>query len=276
MVEHDLLDREVLAFTWDGTGFGDDGTLWGGEVLRTTLTGFTRVGSLRPIPLPGGEAAVREPARIALVLAAAAVGGPQVLADRPLLERLDLKPDVARTLLRMAERGINCPASTGMGRLIDGLAALVLPHSRVTYEAEAAARLESICAEAFVTPYPILTTFEEGVWRGDWRPLVGAVLDDLHAALPIGVIAAKIHRALAAWARDIAVRYQGLPVVLGGGCFQNRQLTQWTREELERAGRSVYQPERVPGNDGGLAVGQLAVALAQLASAPPSRSMGGV
>lgn len=265
MVEHDLLDREVLAFTWDGTGLGDDGTLWGGEVLRVTLTGYTRVASLWPIPLPGGEAAIHEPARIALAIVAAACGVERCLTDRQLLERLGLSESAARTLLRMVDREINCPTSTGMGRLFDGLAALVLPLPRVSYEAEAAVRLESICTDSSVIPYPISTVFRDGIWRGDWRPLVDAVLNDLCDGVAVGVIAARIHAAVALWADDVADRYRGLPVVLAGGCFQNRRLTQSLRTRLEAAGRIVHQPEQIPGNDGGLAVGQLAVTLARLA-----------
>jgi hydrogenase maturation protein HypF len=257
MAEHDLLDADVLAFTWDGTGLGSDGTIWGGEVLRARVDRFERVASLRPFALPGGEAAIREPARVALALAADALGFESVLADGDLLDRLGLSPATARMLLRLIERRVHAPTTTSMGRLFDGVAALCLGTNQVSYEGEAAVWLES-AADGGID--------REGydLAEGDWQPVIRSVVADVRADVPTSVIASRFHLAAANWAAAVAARHPGVPVVLGGGCFQNRLLVEQTRSVLRAAGRTVYAARRVPPNDGGLAVGQLAVALSAL------------
>lgn len=264
MAEHDLLSQEVLALIWDGTGFGDDGTLWGGEALRVTLTDYQRVGFLKPIPLPGGEAAITEPARIALALVSEARGFERCLADKPLLDRLGLSQARAKSLLWMIERKINCPISSGLGRLIDGLAALVLPLPRVSYDAEAAVRLESLCEDISAAPYPMPLICTNGMWCADWRPFVNLVLEDLERNIARRVVAVKIHLTIANLAEQLASCVPRLPIVLSGGCFQNRWLTEWVMSRLTAAGRMVYSAEWIPANDGGLSVGQLAIALGHL------------
>jgi hydrogenase maturation protein HypF len=263
MVEHDLLDDEVLAFTWDGTGFGPEGTMWGGEVLRARVDSYERVASLRPFALPGGEQAIREPARVALVLLAEAAGSEAVVADADLLSRLGLEAATARTLLRIAERGMNAPRTTSMGRLFDGVAALLLGANRVTYEGEAAARLESAASETVVDGYPLpLVDSEIGLPSGDWRLLVRAALMDIRCGRDAAVIAARFHQALADWAAAVATRHPSYTIVLGGGCFQNGLLLERTLTALQAGGRRVYHASRIPPGDGGLAAGQLAAALA--------------
>jgi hydrogenase maturation protein HypF len=266
MVEHDLLNEEILAFTWDGTGFSPDGTIWGGEALLARMDGYERVASLRPFSLSGGEQAIREPARVALALLAEAVGAAAVLADDYLLGRMGLSEATARTLLHMAARGVNAPVTTSMGRLFDGVAALVLGANRVSYEGEAAARLESVASEAGVGGYPLpLERSADGLQRGDWRPLVRGVREDLRNGVSGAVIAARFHQALADWAAAVTDRHPGRAVVLGGGCFQNGLLLERTRAALRAGGRRVYYASRVPPNDGGLAAGQLGRALAEFA-----------
>jgi hydrogenase maturation protein HypF len=179
-----------------------------------------------------------------------------VLADGDLLAHLGLSQATARALLRLAECGVHAPRTTSLGRLFDGVAALVLAANRVSYEGEAAAWLESTAED--VAPGNCSYDLRDG----DWRPLVRAVFADARHGIPAGVISGRFHRALVGWAAAVAARHPGLPVVLGGGCFQNRRLLEQTRAALRATGRTVYAAGRVPPNDGGLAVGQLAVALA--------------
>lgn len=261
MVEHDLLDREVLAITWDGTGYGTDGTIWGGEVLRATVTGYRRVASLRLFSLPGGAAAIREPARIAVGL----LGAKRL--EEKLLQRLNVSMDMTGTMQRMIERGINSPRTSSVGRLFDAVSALVLGGDMVSYEGEAAVWLEAAVDETVEDAYPLTrwsTAGESDGIRGDWEPLVAAVLSDIERGVPAAVCAARFHNALASWAVGVAALHPGLEVVLGGGCFQNGVLLRRVRAVLEAQGRRVYSPETIPPGDGGLAVGQLAVALASL------------
>ena len=267
MVEHDLLDREVLALTWDGTGYGPDGTVWGGEALRVTARESKRVASLRPFPLPSGEAAVREPNRVALALLADALGAEAVLGDDDILGRLGLSAPTARVLLRMAARGINTPLTSSMGRLFDAAAALVLGVTEVSYEGEAAAWLEAVADERETGRYPLPNNAaSDGLLQGDGRPLFRALLDDMRQGAEPATCAARFHNALAAWAAAVAAQHPGLDVVLTGGCFLNALLTTRVEEALRSLGRRVYRHSQVPPGDGGLAAGQLAVGLALMAS----------
>jgi hydrogenase maturation protein HypF len=271
MVEHDLRDREVLALTWDGTGYGPDGTIWGGEVLRAGCTGFQRVASLLPFPLPGGELAIRRPGRAAFGLLWLLCGEETVLQDDGLRRRLGLLPHEARVLATMIRRGINTPWTASVGRLFDAVAALVLGAHEVSYEGEAAVWLEAVADPTGADEYPLpLRPPEECepaagdrvIPRGDWRPMLSAILADLASGVEAGVIAARFHNALARWAAVVASRQPLREVVLGGGCFQNRFLTERTLEALGRVNRHVYFSSHIPPGDGGLAVGQLAVAMA--------------
>jgi len=241
MAEHGLLDREVLAFTWDGTGWGLDGTVWGGEVLRVRGEHARRVASLRPFPLPGGEAAIRRPERIAWGLA-----GEQAAL-------LGLSPQETRLLGTMIARHLHTPATTSVGRLFDAMAALVLGIRGTSYDGEAAARLEAAADPADDAVYPLPD--------GDWRPLVAAVLEAIRRGEDAAHIAAGIHGALASWAAAVAQREGVRDVVLSGGCFQNALLTTRVAAAVADQGKRVYVPGMIPPNDGGLAVGQLAVAL---------------
>ena len=187
MVEHGLLDREVLAVTWDGTGYGPDGTAWGGEVLKARVDRYERVASLRPFPLPGNEKAIRQPRRVALGLLALTLGEDAVLADAGLLARLGLSRRDARTLLQMARRGVNTAWTSSVGRLFDAVAALLLGAGEVSHEGEAAAWLEAIADPTVTDAYELpLRPPGEGtgvgdpaVPRGDWRPMVEALLADM-------------------------------------------------------------------------------------------------
>jgi hydrogenase maturation protein HypF len=230
---------EVLALVFDGTGFGTDGTLWGGELLRCDLGGFERLAHLEPVPLPGGEAAIREPWRMA--------AAHLERAGRPVpFERWP----VVRESLR-----VNAPLSSGMGRLFDAVAALLGLRESVTYEGQAAIELELLAGHVDASPYP---------WRfGDGASLVAAVHDDLHAGRPRVEIAAAFHEAVAAGSAAACAEAAGADtVVLSGGTFQNLRLAATTRRLLEELGFRVLTHRLVPPNDGGISYGQAAVAAA--------------
>lgn len=242
----------VLALTWDGTGLGTDGTLWGGEALRLEGGGFTRVGHLRPFPLPGGEAAVREPRRSACGLLWATLGPGEV---PPALASASGGGDWAR-LQDMAARGLHSPRTSSVGRLFDAVAALAGLGARASYEGQAALALEWAAGDRVAPAYP--WAFAEGV--ADPAPLVAALRADLARGQDAAFVAARFHAALAdlalAWARRAGLAQ----VVLSGGCFQNARLTAEVQDTLARAGFQVHRHRQVPPHDGGLSLGQAVVA----------------
>jgi hydrogenase maturation protein HypF len=227
----------ALALVFDGTGLGTDGTLWGGELLRCDLAAFERVSHLAPVPLPGGEAAIREPWRMAAMHLE--------LAGRPVpFERW---PAVRESLQ------VNAPLSSGMGRLFDAAAALLGVRETVTFEGQAALELELLAGQTEAGPY---------AWRfGAGAELVGALHDDLAAGRPRTEIAAAFHETIAASAAA-ACADAGEPgtVVLSGGSFQNLRLLASTRRALEALGFRVLTHRVVPPNDGGISYGQAVVA----------------
>ena len=259
MVEHEWLDRTVLGVIWDGTGYGPDGTIWGGEFLRATAVGYERVARLRPFPLPGGEVAVREPWRVAVALVKAALGVEAAAG----LNWKGIEPARVQQLLRIVDCDRFSPLTSSMGRLFDGIAALGLSATYSSYEGQPAMLLESACDEQSKGHYELLL-HDGQPSELDWRPLVAAVVADRAAGVHPGTIAMRFHRALAAAVERICARFPRLPVVLGGGSFQNRVLVELIAADWPRVTQPLGLPGRIPPNDGGLAAGQLASALARI------------
>ena len=228
-----------LALVFDGTGYGTDGTLWGGELLRCDLTSFERLAHLEPVPLPGGAAAIREPWRLGAMHLE--------LAARPI--RWQRWSEVRKTL------AVNAPQSSGMGRLFDAAAAVLGLRDSVTYEGQAAVELEQLAGETEAEPYP---------WRfGNGAALIRRVHDDLAAGRAPAEIAAAFHETIAQGAAEAcAAAADPRTVVLSGGSFQNLRLLAATERLLERHGFRVLTHRRVPPNDGGISYGQSAVAAA--------------
>jgi hydrogenase maturation protein HypF len=228
-----------LALVFDGTGYGTDGTLWGGELLRCDLTSFERLAHLEPVPLPGGAAAIREPWRLGAMHLE--------LAARPI--RWQRWSEVRKTL------AVNAPQSSGMGRLFDAAAAVLGLRDSVTYEGQAAVELEQLAGETEAEPYP---------WRfGNGAALIRRVHDDLAAGRAPAEIAAAFHETVAQGAAEAcAAAADPRTVVLSGGSFQNLRLLAATERLLERHGFRVLTHRRVPPNDGGISYGQSAVAAA--------------
>ena len=255
MAEH-RLTPPVLGVAWDGTGYGPDGTIWGGEFIRITNAGWQRVAHLRPFGLPGGDAAVREPRRSAMGLLYAAFGR-EALLMTDLAPLTSFTPSERDTLAVMLERGVNTPVTSSAGRLFDAFAALLGLRQHASYEGQAAAELESVAGGGTDTLYdfPIRST-AEGPMIVDWQPALETLLADLRAGTLPGPPSVAFHAGLATAIADVAGRVGETTVVLGGGCFQNARLTEMTAAALSTAGMRPFWPERVPPNDGGLALGQ--------------------
>jgi len=251
-------DRPVIGVCFDGTGYGTDGTIWGGEFLIARYDTFERAAWLRPVPLPGGDAATRRIARLALSYLMAA----DALADVPDAVRADLSPPEERTVRIQIARGLNAPLTSSMGRLFDTVAALAGVCLENTYEGQAAIELEAQLDRTEMGQY----TF---TWDGrviDFAPVIQAVLIDVHRGCDAGVIAARFHRAVADIIDRVCARlaeqYAVDEVALSGGVFQNVALLGMTLPLLHQRGLTVYTHRLVPPNDGGLALGQAVVAAA--------------
>jgi hydrogenase maturation protein HypF len=227
----------ALALVFDGTGFGTDGTLWGGELLRCDLASFDRLAHLEPVPLPGGEAAIREPWRVAAAH----------------LEHAGLPVRWQRWERVRESLKLNPPRSSGMGRLFDAVAAILGVRDTVSYEGQAAVELEQLAGDAPAEPYP---------WRfGATTDLVTVCYLELERGRPRAEIAARFHETLAAGAaRACAEAGEPRTVVLSGGTFQNLRLLDSTRRRLEERRFRVLSHRLVPPNDGGISYGQAAVA----------------
>jgi hydrogenase maturation protein HypF len=257
LAEHGV-EPPALGVAWDGTGYGPDGTVWGGESLVVRKGGWRRVGHLRPFRLPGGEAAAREPRRAAIGLLREAFGEAALtMADLPPLAAFSATDRAV--LGRMLVRGVNAPWCSSAGRLFDAFAALAGLRQTVSYEGEAAAELEWAAdgsAEGPSYGFPIRDSAATGAMVLDWQTALERVLADLRAREPIGRISAALHRGLAAAIVAVARRAGEHRVVLTGGCFQNALLTRLTIAALREAGFEPLWHRRVPPNDGGIAFGQ--------------------
>ena len=273
MTENGWLDREVLGVAFDGTGYGTDGTIWGGEFLRTTVDDFERVGHLRPFRLPGGESAIRQPWRVAASLLVDAVGEPDA---RRVLEAIGVADVEATAVIGLIENERLSPITSSAGRLFDGTAAIVLGLTSADDEGRPAMLLESAADPSITAAYEF-TTRDGKPFQVDWRRPLRQLLGDRDAGLPLEVMAAKFHNGLACAIADVCLRFE-LPIVLTGGVFQNRLLTERVVDALAGSGRPLGLHQRIPPNDGGLAAGQLAIGLARLArisSGRPGVSEGG-
>ncbi len=261
LLEHDGGPDRVLGVAWDGTGFGPDGTVWGGEFIVVDRRARTarRVAHLRPFRLPGGEAAVREPRRSALGLLYDLVGG-DLARLAPLAARLGFRDAETRILAAALARGLQAPVTTSVGRLFDGVAALLDLRRLSTFEGQAAMEVEFAAdsepgEEEAGLIMPIIAGGKGEPAQVDWRPVVAGLLQ-APAAGSSGQLAARFHHALAQSAAKVAVRVGIEAVALSGGCFQNLRLLDLTRRALRKEGHNVLCHRDLPPNDGGIAAGQ--------------------
>jgi hydrogenase maturation protein HypF len=254
------LDR-AIGVCFDGTGYGHDGTIWGGEFVAVSDGTFRRAAHLATFPLPGGDASIRHPWRTALALLHA-VGGEWDGRLAPVREAADAE---RRLLGHQLAKNINCVATSSMGRLFDAVAALAGVKQSITYEAEAAMHLEALTGGAMDYGDAYAFAIDDAEPRRvEWQPVVQAVAVDALAGLPPSVIAWRFHLAVARMIAEVCTQLRasgaGETVGLTGGVFQNAVLMQMAIDELHQAGFEVLVHQRVPANDGGLALGQAVLA----------------
>ncbi|MBI1763462.1 MAG: carbamoyltransferase HypF [Acidobacteria bacterium] len=262
-VAENEIELPVLGVAWDGTGYGLDGTIWGGEFLRVTKAGFERAAHFRTFALPGGDSAIRRPRRIALGLLYE-IFGDELFAKRELSPVRACTKQELDVLRAMLQRQLNCPRTSSAGRLFDAVAALLGLRQEVCFEGQAALELEFAATEtATDETYPFRLT--ESALRTphsallfDWEPLMRALLDDVCAGQMTNHLAAKFHNTLADAIVALAERIGEARVALSGGCFQNKYLLERAVQQLQSAGFRPYWHQRIPPNDGGIALGQLA------------------
>jgi len=261
MAEHGL-DETVIGVILDGTGYGSDGTIWGGEFLVGDYRSFTRAGYFAHLRLPGGDAAVKEPYRMALSALYAVYGA--ALFEQPLEVVAAVAPAERPIFLKMLERGINSPFTSSCGRLFDAVSALIGVRGSVSYEGQAAIELEALAERGTAhEPYPFRVIEGEGHVL-DFAPTVSGICSDLQGGRDRGEIARAFHRTVAAAVLTMcgAIRREsGVDrVVLSGGVFQNRLLTEDVFTLLGESGFTVHSHRLVPPNDGGIALGQAVIA----------------
>ncbi len=262
LAEHGI-EGPVIGVAADGTGYGLDGAIWGCEVLIADLRDFTRFAHLAYLPLPGGDAAVRQVWRIGATYLWRAFGDAFLDLDIPFVQRIDRQQ--WSLIARMIERGVNAPLTSSLGRLFDAVAALVGIRDHALYEGQAAIELET-AAGPDDRPYPFV--LQEGApVQIDMLPAIRAIVADLRTGAPVARVSGRFHGTVAeALAQTCEqARATGAPatVALSGGVFQNRRLTELLVARLERSGFQVLLNRRVPPNDGGLCLGQAAVAAAR-------------
>lgn len=262
MAEHGLHER-VIGVAWDGTGLGPDRNIWGGEFLLADFTGFERVGHLRNILLPGGDVSVREPWRIARSYLLDL--GDKEVPDLPVFE--SQTSGTVRLVDSMLRQQLNTVTTSSAGRLFDAVAALICVYPTTSYEGQAAVALEALaCAWATekAEPYDFDLDIKATPIQLDFRPMVRAVVRDLLKGEPRQRMAARFHLTLIAAITSVCLQLRDMTgvsqVCLGGGCFQNMFLLRGARDSLRSAGFEVFYPQKIPANDGGISVGQAAIA----------------
>jgi hydrogenase maturation protein HypF len=260
------LTGDVIGIIYDGTGYGPDGTIWGGEILVGGYESYIRAAHLRPVALPGGDAAVREPWRMAMSYLYQATGEAAFSTDTPAARQLS--GTVQEVFSSMLRRGINSPLTTSCGRLFDAVAALLNIRLKVSYDGQAAIELEALAETADDSDvagytYTVLSK-NAAPFQLDFSPMFIEILNDISRGIPAAVIALRFHFTVAAATSEVCVKISqtsGLNrVVLSGGVFQNRLLSEMIYNALVEKGLKVFTHRLVSPNDGGIALGQVAIA----------------
>jgi hydrogenase maturation protein HypF len=255
------LDEPVIGLSFDGTGYGDDGTIWGGEFLVADLAGYRRAAHFEAVPMPGGAAAVKAPIRMALSYLYRVYGEDLWALDLPAIHAMDRSR--AGVIAAMCEKGINAPLTSGLGRLFDGVAAIIGLRRTAAFEGQAAMELEMIADDGNRERYGFQWS------AGDCKqiaiePIIRGVVEDVRIGMPAFIIGRKFHNTLirgcvdlcAALSKETRIK----KVALSGGCFQNRLLLEGLIRGLAQMGLQVFSHRLVPANDGGICLGQAAIA----------------
>lgn len=260
------LDGDVIGVIFDGTGHGADGTVWGGEFLAGGYDGYRRAAHFRETPLPGGDAAVREPWRMAMSYLYQAYGESAFSIDHQVVHQL---PDLEqRVFAGMLRRGINSPMTSSCGRLFDAVAALLGLRHKVSYDGQAAIELEALAESVenvCAASYRYTIVFQDGLpAQLDFSPMFPEILADMNSGIQAAVIALRFHTTIASATTDMCLHVAGSTgldrVILSGGVFQNRLLSEMVYTALINKGLQVFTHRLVPPNDGGIALGQAVIA----------------
>ena len=264
LAEHQLT-QPVLGVAWDGIGYGPDQSLWGGEFLLCQKEQFTQVGTVRPFSLPGGEICMREPRRVALSLLYEIYGENLSALNLPPLHSLG--PNTVQLMTSMIQRRVNCPMTSSIGRLFDGISALLGLSQTTSFEGQAALGLEYLAQTARTSPFsplyslPIrLSPHSSTPFVADWEPLVRAILQDMKAEIDLSEIAWRFHQTLAHLIVTMAEKIGCPTIALSGGVFQNSILACSTEQLLTAKGMKVVIPHLFGPHDGGLSIGQCLIA----------------
>ena len=264
LAENQIKDK-AIGVAFDGTGYGTDGNIWGGEFLLADYASFKRVAHLSPLPLPGGEQAIKNPWRMALSYLATFIDGFEALDLEVVRKRTDKEKEVVLKLIRSR---FNSPLTSSMGRLFDAVSALLGICERSTYEGQAAIELEMALEEDTEDCYPFLYHDEDDCYTINPAPVIKEICADLKATKPIGYISTTFHNSIIAMIVETCSRLRDAfsinRVALSGGCFQNTYLLSRSIERLAGEGFEVFYHQQIPPNDGGLALGQALIANEQL------------
>jgi hydrogenase maturation protein HypF len=263
-MEENGLEGRVIGFALDGTGYGTDGTVWGGEALIASYARFERAGHLEYLPLPGGAKAIQEPWRMGISYLAHTFGQEAFNLEIPFMHKL--ARGKVEMILRMMERQVNSPLTSSCGRLFDGVAAVIGIRETVNYEAQAAMEMEAaaLAAPASAGAYPFSLAREEGCWQIGVRPLFEAIIEDLRRKTTVEVISMRFHNGLveilARLAEHLREESSLGRVCLSGGTFQNGYLLSNLIQRLEEKQFEVFTHTEVPAGDSGLSLWQALIA----------------
>jgi hydrogenase maturation protein HypF len=258
------LESPVIGVVFDGTGYGTDGNIWGGEFLVADYQRFTRMGHVEYLPLPGGALAIKKPYRIAIGYLLSLFGEDGLRQDLPCLKQVDsLEIDIIK---KQVERKINSPLTSSCGRLFDAVSALIGIRGEIEYEAQAAIELEMLADDEVDETgyYPFSIVEQDGLSLLKLQDLFSAIVYDLQSNTAKATISVKFHNTIARMTNklcQIISHKTGISqVVLSGGVFQNRLLLRKTVSLLEADGFNVFTHKQVPCNDGGISLGQAVIA----------------
>ncbi|MBW2584911.1 MAG: carbamoyltransferase HypF, partial [Deltaproteobacteria bacterium] len=264
MAEHKL-EGTVLGLSFDGTGYGTDGTVWGGEILIVREHDFERAGHLAYVPMPGSAATIKEPWRMAVSYLQGAYGNDFRNLNLPAMAAIE--NEKLTIISEMISKGINAPLTSSLGRLFDGVAAICGIHQRVNFEGQAAMALEMAASGDSDSVYEYEWD-ADGAYRILTEPIIRGVVDDVAGGIPVGEISSRFHRTLICLFTDLCVligkKRELDRVVLSGGVFQNSILLTGLTRALEERNFQVFSHQQVPTNDGGIALGQAVVAAATI------------
>jgi hydrogenase maturation protein HypF len=261
MVENGVADK-VMGVAFDGTGYGTDGRIWGGEFLIVDYKGFERVGHFEYVPLPGGTVAIERPYRMAMSYLLTLLGKDALAPDLAFLK--EVSSQEIDLVVKQVEKGINSPWTSSSGRLFDAVSALIGVRGRIDYEAQAAIEMEMAADERERWSYPFSVVERDGVNVVHFKGMFSGIIQDLKGGVAQGMIAMKFHRTMAEVVVLMCLRLSARngikKVALSGGVFQNRLLLRLTVAALEKAGFEVLTHSKAPTNDGGVSLGQAVIA----------------